>query len=188
MIQNKYNPTENQLKYWNSLNGRKLSESHKINIRNTLIEGFKSGRIAKQNKFGEKSNRWKGGKTRNKICPDCGIEINYRSKRCKSCTYIYYKGKRAFNWKGGKTKKLKLIRNSQDYIEWREAVFIRDDYTCQKCFSKGKYLHAHHIKQLAFYPELAFDVNNGVTLCKDCHRESPVILRLKKEQFEVDTA
>lgn len=62
------------------------------------------------------------------------------------------------------------IRKSVEYKIWREAVFTRDDYTCQMCFTRGGELNADHIKPFAFYPESRFDVNNGRTLCAPCHK------------------
>lgn len=59
-------------------------------------------------------------------------------------------------------------RNMPRYSEWRKAVYERDAYTCQDCGASGRIV-AHHIKQWAHYPELRFDVDNGVTLCGDCH-------------------
>ena len=73
------------------------------------------------------------------------------------------------NWQGGKTEKSRIIRNSQEYKEWRTAVFTRDNYTCQICgnrSSKGNkvVLNADHIKSFAHYQDLRFDINNGLTL------------------------
>lgn len=69
-------------------------------------------------------------------------------------------------------------RECSSYKEWREAVYQRDDYTCQKCGQRGGKLNAHHIKSYAKYPDLRLDINNGITLCVDCHK---ITHRKKKE-------
>lgn len=63
------------------------------------------------------------------------------------------------------------IRRSWYYKEWRRQVFERDDYTCQICGKKGCYLEVHHIKPFSKFPELWFDVDNGLAVCKKCHIE-----------------
>jgi len=85
-----------------------------------------------------------------------------------------FKGTENPNWKGGTSRNYKTGYYSREYIIWRIAVFTRDNYTCQKCGANGnkKYLTAHHIKSFAHYPELRFEVDNGETLCEDCHKET----------------
>lgn len=73
-------------------------------------------------------------------------------------------------WKGGISAINNRIRQSSEYKVWRDAVFRRDDFTCQACRRRGGYLEADHIKRFADYPELRFDVANGRTLCRACHK------------------
>lgn len=70
---------------------------------------------------------------------------------------------------GFKTPLSTIIRHSPQYKEWRTQVFGRDNFTCQGCGIRGTYLEAHHIKSFANYPELRFDIDNGITYCSACH-------------------
>jgi len=58
---------------------------------------------------------------------------------------------------------------SKKYRDWRNSVFQRDNYTCQICNVIGGKLNAHHIYKVSMYPELIFEINNGITLCYNCH-------------------
>ena len=85
------------------------------------------------------------------------------------CARAHIRGENAAVWKGGVSNKLRRLRSSASFKEWRTAVFERDDYTCQDCGRRGAELHPHHIKAFADYPKLRFDVSNGITLCLLCH-------------------
>lgn len=70
----------------------------------------------------------------------------------------------------------KLIGESSDerggaiYREWRYAVLERDGFCCRICGESGVPLHAHHIKPWNRYPEERFNVDNGMTMCAECHK------------------
>jgi len=62
-------------------------------------------------------------------------------------------------------------RDSVRYSAWRYAVLKRDKNTCQECsfLGDGIYIHAHHIQGWNKYPDLRFEIDNGMTLCNSCH-------------------
>ena len=80
------------------------------------------------------------------------------------------KGAAHWNWKGGVTPQNQAERTSGKYTQWRNAVFARDDYCCQRCGQIGGELQAHHIEHWAKNKDLRFVVSNGITLCKRCHK------------------
>ncbi len=142
---------------------------------------------------GKNHHNWKGGPPK---CMDCGKKIRIRFTRCRRCSKL---GSKHYNWKGGITSLRESIRGLSDHRKWSLAVLVRDNFTCQKCFKRGgSYLHAHHLKsfsdifkeflqeynqfspiedketlaRLAINYKPFWDVNNGQTLCKDCHKQT----------------
>jgi ribosomal protein L37AE/L43A len=93
-------------------------------------------------------------------------------------------GKDNPNWRGGVSKIQESIRKSFEYRQWRSDVYTRDEWACQECGHTGRGLNAHHKESFASilkkYPvktiqearEVAafWDINNGITLCKKCHK------------------
>jgi len=54
----------------------------------------------------------------------------------------------------------------------RQLVLLRDNYTCQKCSEHDNVqLHCHHIYPLNESPITSADMDECITLCKDCHKE-----------------
>lgn len=69
-----------------------------------------------------------------------------------------------YTLKGGKISK------------FREGVYERDNYTCQICSARngsGKkiILNAHHLDGWNWCKEKRFDIDNGITLCNECHSD-----------------
>lgn len=101
--------------------------------------------------------------------------LEHKKKISEAIKKIVIEGKHNF-WKGGVTKANDLIRSSTEYKTWRTSVYKRDNYTCQICNRRGCVLNADHIKPFAFFPELRFDLKNGRTLCKECHKKTDTYL------------
>lgn len=62
-------------------------------------------------------------------------------------------------------------RDTLENVVWRRAVFEKNDFTCQRCGTKGDSLQAHHLNGYNWCLEGRFDINNGITLCKKCHTD-----------------
>jgi hypothetical protein len=82
------------------------------------------------------------------------------------------KGEKGSNWQGGIAPMNNAERHTIEIKLWREAVYARDNWTCQHCFKRGTKLNAHHIKQFSKYPELRTAIDNGQTLCVKCHNKT----------------
>lgn len=101
------------------------------------------------------------------------------------------RGVESNNWRGGMTSIRKTIRESFKHHEWRKKCFERDSYICQDCGVKGANLNVHHKKPFvkllreavqasplfnffdaAMAYEPLWDIDNGKTLCVDCHNSA----------------
>ena len=82
------------------------------------------------------------------------------------------KGKDCHSFKDGKCAERRGERLTAEYKRWRYDVYTRDRFTCQLCGdSRGGNLCAHHILDYAEFPALRFYIPNGITVCKDSHKE-----------------
>lgn len=137
----------------------------------------------------QKLSRFRVGKTYEEIYgEEKAKEIKEKqSKKHKSINFNsrfkigQTSGNKSNNWKGGITPLNEALRHGSMFKIWRNLVFLRDNFTCQNpnchyCHNKvGVMLHPHHIKSFSEYPELRFNVNNGITYCKEFHLNSKLL-------------
>lgn len=184
--------------------GKKLSIVHREKIsesnRGREVSEITRQKISIQRR-GVKNPMWKGGRPK---CLDCGKEIEWTSKRCDNCNKKSMSGENSPAWKGGVTPIKMKIRKSQEYRRWRDAVFSRDNYSCQICGIKGGKLNADHIvpfslliqkiidvNEKVVYEEISeysslWDISNGRTLCVPCHKNTETFAARAKKFKKIE--
>lgn len=129
---------------------------------------------------GKNHPRWQGGE-REKKCQECGKFFSHQPpatyatfKKQRFCSHEcgwkgqhYNSGAEHYAWREDRQTR-RLARNGK-HRSWANAVISRDKAACQICGATKAELHAHHIKSWRDYPELRWDIDNGQTLCAQCH-------------------
>jgi hypothetical protein len=118
------------------------------------------------------------------ICEVCGGEFErynsqFNGKHHKFCSVeckhkgdsIFFSGENAHCYNPNITQEQRdYNRKYPEYYDWRNKVYERDNYVCQCCgYDKGGNLNVHHFYNYAEHHELRLDIDNGITLCKQCH-------------------
>lgn len=119
-------------------------------------------------------------------CKNCNKEFSKKEHKIGNnnfcshkCSIDYNKGENHYEWKPLKH----LTHRKSAFKKWGKIIKERDKYQCQLCPENRKeLLEAHHIKTKELYPELEFNIDNGITLCLKCHAlqhlDNPKALRL----------
>ena len=132
-------------------------------------------------------------KTHFRECPNCSKQMGYitaynRDKAvktnsiCKSCSNRKvkpgvplsedHKAKITLgNHKHYGTDPNNPVGKRSGHTCWAYNVKKRDKHICAYCEATNVPVEAHHILSHAKHPELALLLNNGITLCKPCHKE-----------------
>ena len=90
---------------------------------------------------------------------------------CSECQKLLVAGENNYNWKGGYDNEKVRFRKTYEFKTWVKEVYKRDSYTCQCCGEKGGKLNAHHLDGYNWCVEKRTDVDNGITLCENCHND-----------------
>jgi len=96
---------------------------------------------------------------------------SHHSEETKKKMSEAHKGEKSYMWIQDRTQLVKRQeRNDSAYYAWRLEVWKRDGFKCrinnQDCSGK---IIAHHILGWSEFPELRYQVNNGITLCQAHH-------------------
>jgi len=178
----------------NGMYGKKAWNSGTIGLSKANSGSFKKGHISwcKNKKGIHFSSR-----TEFKKGEHCSIKTEFKKghylseeamKKQRATRLLSDKcrGKNNCNWKGGITPLRTIIWKSFQYQAWRLSIFERDKFLCQmpNCNKTERILNAHHIKEFnkimeennikslkdAINCAELWDIANGITLCKTCHR------------------
>ena len=179
------------------LSGKSIPETAKyFNVsEGTIFNILKRCNIARRTVKEGNSLKWKNDDFRNnqiekrKNKPSGALGKTWKLNHIKK--YRNKIGSNNPNWKGGKTKLSFQIRNSAEYSFWRMSVFKRDFFTCQHCGAKNKKGEKYIFDADHIYPfskilddynitsieeaiscEKLWDIENGRTLCRDCHKKT----------------
>jgi len=147
----------------------------------------------------KKKKGWKTDSTFPSKCDDnCGGEMKYIGKYCPICGkklqkryegLVYRNFKCCMYFKLGKgwayliprdnglnylynkfDFDLKHFNNLKKWLRLKTEILERDERKCVICSSNIE-LNVHHIISRAEAPELTFDKENLMTLCKSCHKK-----------------
>ena len=171
------------------------------NNKGQFTKGFKHSEESKRkisealkgNKFGKGVKR--SEEVKRKISESLkGIKRGYFSEEHKRKLSATKQGISVKSWIGFKSKLNHLIRNSFENRLWIKYCMERDNYICKDCKVVGGNLEVHHMNSLseiikenniksmndARKCEELWDLDKGITLCRECHIKIDKFRRGKK--------
>lgn len=169
---------------------KKLKSSHTLRDKRCKDCNPKPSGLNIKDYTGQKFHHWtpiRFDKVKNKkyfwVCEcDCVnktrkslIIDNIKTGNTKSCG-CYKKSlvkQNSPNWNPNLTDEQRKLNWTRDALEenkiWKKNILKRDNYTCQISGSKGS-LNAHHLYAWKTYPDLRYELSNGVSLAVPIHR------------------
>lgn len=177
-VRNGFNHSEEtKSKISNAKTGIKLSEEHKKKIGKSNI-GKNIGRKISEETRNKISLACRGQKlskeTKNKMSESrMGKKNHFYGKKHSEDFKRKVSGENHWKWNPDLTDKDRYDKRKYlRYVEWRKAIYERDNYTCKACNERGGVvLNAHHLESYKDNMKLRTKLYNGITLCLKCHND-----------------
>jgi 5-methylcytosine-specific restriction endonuclease McrA len=171
LLENEYRNTKHPMRYI-----CKCGNSHMIDLDHFIYQKSSCPECKKQ---AIRDAQWESKEV---DCANCGKQIirqpyriqrnseHFCSDECKGSWYRHaLLGEGNPNWNEDLSLEERLRgRKYPEYYEWRILVYRRDNHKCVLCSSK-KNIVAHHLDGYHWAKEKRTDVDNGITLCEECH-------------------
>ena len=101
-------------------------------------------------------------------CPDCGgVDFTYRS--VGNSVRAYCLSELCHFSRSVPLLKNLDRRTNTTLAHWSAQVRKRHGYTCARCGSQTE-VEAHHVVPVCVAPSKKYDAENGVALCRTCHK------------------
>ena len=148
--------------------GIPMSQEQKNKSSTTVKEKYKNGYI----------NPMKGkqlSEETRKHMSENHADVNGEKNPVYGKGYLFA-GEKNPNWRHDLTDEDRQYRKYKTgYKAWIKNVKQKANYTCNCCgyigYEKDGVMVGHHLNDYHTHKELATDINNGVCLCKHCHKE-----------------
>ena len=112
--------------------------------------------------------------TRRKIAVTLRGRKDFKKTRLKK-KLSAHKGKDHWNWNANLSDQQrqdnKRRGNQIKLRDFRYSVFKKDNFICQSCGIYGGKLRVHHIQNFCWDIKNRYNVENGITLCEECHND-----------------
>lgn len=96
-----------------------------------------------------------------------------KGEGCYQCGVDKRSGENAPNYNPNLSDEERALKRTfvgkDNYSNWRNSVFKRDDYRCVICGKRGK-INAHHLDGWNWCIDKRLDIDNAVTLCEHHHK------------------
>ena len=163
-------------------NKKPFTKEHRDNISNTKKRAIEEGKIVLPWK-GKKmpieqriklSKAFKGRPAWNK-----GKILGENKKHSEFMKEFLKNPKNHWNYVDGRSKKYSPKRYGDDWDKIRYLIYLRDNFTCQKCGKRNISLDVHHI--IPFLESFDNSLKNLISLCRSCHMKEENKGRIAKK-------